>query len=72
MVVVVEVSTKTTGVALIRPRHAHFQMRASTPQYLKVEQWVYMCVSKLFFYQMLLERQMSNIRLYLKPNVSVK
>lgn len=45
LVVVVEVSTKTTGVSLIGAWHTHFQMWTTTPQYLKVDQWVYECVT---------------------------
>lgn len=37
LVVVVEVSTETTGVALIGAGDTHFQVGAATPQYLQVE-----------------------------------
>lgn len=46
LVVVIEVSTEPTGVALIGAWHTHFQMWATTPQYLKVNQLVYTCVTE--------------------------
>lgn len=48
--IVVEVSTKTTCVALIGAWHAHFQVWTGAPQHLQGEQWQWKSVTKTSFF----------------------